>query len=401
MDSLLKKLDEINNILKETKDLPKQAGLLSGMAGIILFQFYYAKFKNDDELANLALNNLENCIQGIGKTHKMTTYCSGVAGLGWLIDHLEVEGFIFQNNDNLFSELDDFFSERMISNLETNNYDFLHGAIGYAFYFLKRYESTKSDKLKFFYKEKLLLFISRLGDLSQRDKTGIKWKTPESIGSNKMCYNYSLSHGASSIINLLSRLNIYKEFEILTAPLLRGTVNHFSSMVAGDSSSYSLYPSKTSLQDNNILYNSRLAWCYGDLGVAISLWWASKSLNDSEIGKLTLKIFRHSTKRQRFNETLVLDAMICHGSFGIAQIYNRMFSETNLPFFKDSAKYWIEDGIRKAAHEDGYAGYKMWQGSDSKWEKSLTLLDGIAGIGLSLLSYLTNNNAWDESLMIG
>ena len=78
-----------------------------------------------------------------------------------------------------------------------------------------------------------------------------------------------------------------------------------------------------------------------------------------------------------------------------------MFKETGSQEFKEAALFWIGDGLEKAIHKDGYAGYKQWGGSEKKWSPELSILLGISGIGLTILSYLSNDlKGWDECLMI-
>ena len=67
----------------------------------------------------------------------------------------------------------------------------------------------------------------------------------------------------------------------------------------------------------------------------------------------------------------------------------------------ESANFWIADGIRKASYKDGYAGYKQWNGLTKDWTSELSLLEGVAGIGLVLIDHLSEeSNFWDECLMI-
>ena len=54
-----------------------------------------------------------------------------------------------------------------------------------------------------------------------------------------------------------------------------------------------------------------------------------------------------------------------------------------------------------AVHKDGDAGYKQWRGDSKEWKKEKNLLEGIAGIGLTIISFLaTFDTKWDECLLI-
>ena len=114
-----------------------------------------------------------------------------------------------------------------------------------------------------------------------------------------------------------------------------------------------------------------------------------------------MEVLKHSAARTAVEDSMVRDAGVCHGSYGNAQMFFRMYKETGDQVFKDAFEFWIQDGIDRGTFEDGYAGYKQWKGVDKSWEAETSLLEGIAGIGLTILDYLADYNTnWDECLMI-
>jgi len=146
----------------------------------------------------------------------------------------------------------------------------------------------------------------------------------------------------------------------------------------------------------------RLAWCYGDLGIGFTLWRAGKVLKDETIAQKGVATIEYSCKRRDLSEAKVVDNGLCHGTFGMVQIYKHMYKETKKTIFKESADYWMKKGLEMAIHEDGYAGYMQWQGGKNEgWRNETNLLEGIAGIGLSIISYLAPfETKWDECLLI-
>ena len=84
-----------------------------------------------------------------------------------------------------------------------------------------------------------------------------------------------------------------------------------------------------------------------------------------------------------------------------AQIFHRMYLETKENIFKQASDMWIEDGLSKGIHENGLAGYKQWDNIKNEWIAKATLLEGIAGIGLTIIDQLADfETTWDECLMI-
>ncbi len=397
---LLQKLDEINAVLKNESVTTTEFGLFGGHAGIALFQFYYAKFSNTDSAADAGAANIAKVVNEIGNTFRIKTYCDGIAGFGWVLDHLEENGCIENDNDEMLQQLDSYVYQEMISDIKQGNYDFLHGALGYGFYFFKRYRCTKSDELRDRYKKYLIELIGYLSTLAEVDKNGLKWQSSIKIGASEKHYNFSLSHGMASIVNFLSRLHVYDDFKNETAPLLHGSICFIKSFLNTDSSQHFLFPSTVNTGEP-VSYNARLAWCYGDLGIGVSFWHAAKALNDDTLKHEAVQILKHAAALKSIEQTGVKDAMLCHGSFGIAQIFNSMYKESNEVTFRTATEFWINDGLERAIHKDGYAGFKMRIMKAPEWRLDVSVLNGIAGIGLSIMSYISGDHSWDECLMIG
>jgi hypothetical protein len=110
----------------------------------------------------------------------------------------------------------------------------------------------------------------------------------------------------------------------------------------------------------------------------------------------------HATKRRGLQKNGVVDAGICHGTAGIAHIFNRFYRDTQLDSFKHATDYWIDQTLKMAKFKDGLAGYKSWQGHENGWKNEYGLLEGIAGIGLVLHSYLHPEiePTWDSCLLL-
>ncbi|MCD7931702.1 MAG: hypothetical protein LUH15_10300 [Tannerellaceae bacterium] len=147
----------------------------------------------------------------------------------------------------------------------------------------------------------------------------------------------------------------------------------------------------------NVPTKSPLSWCYGDLGLGIAFCQAGTVLRKREWIEEGLKVFQLTSIRS-FEEDNVIDAGICHGSAGIAMIFRRMFCETNYKEFREISLFWLNKTLAFAHFEDGLAGYKTF--SNNKWSCDCSLLTGISGIGLVLLSYLENEQKWDEMFLL-
>lgn len=400
---LKEKLTTIAHIITAKYTKEAHLGVLAGLSGLALFQFYCSKFLNRDSYADTGLAILTQCLDHINNGYHIPTYCTGIAGMGWILEHLKAHDFIEVDANDRLAELDAYLYAVMTDNLSHKDYDFLHGGIGYGYYFLKRYQHTKSNDLKQRYSDYLSASVTYLSNFAETDGETVKWTSADKVSGEKR-YNLGLSHGIPSIVNYLSRLYVFEDFKSKTEKMLRGAIHYMLSIQSHNLNDFSLFPNWVKKGKNqNTREKSRLAWCYGDLGIGVSLWKASKALDDPVLGDTALTILKHAAGRTSPEHSLVIDAGICHGSYGNAQIFNRMFKETGIPEFKKAALFWISDGLKKATYKDGYAGYKRWNGIKKTWTPELSVLEGISGIGLAIISYLSQNKDmlnWDECLMI-
>jgi lantibiotic modifying enzyme len=395
------KLKEIDKIIKNEYKNEEDIGVLTGLSGLMLFQFYYSKYLNINENADLGVNILEHIINKINDGYKTPYYCSGIAGFGWTLDFLELNHFIEIGSDDLLENLDGYLLVSMNSEIKMGNYDFLYSSIGHAYYFLNRFTNTKSAVLKEKYKDILLDFITSLKALSEKDGDKIKWLSVLSYEPTiKKGYNLGLAHGISSIVTILSKLHTKEVFKADVAPLLRGATNYILSFKNFRKESLSLFPNWV-LQTGELEGQSTVAWCYGDLGIGVALLQASKTLNDSNLYEESLNILKHSSKKRTSKYSKVKNTALCHGIFGNALIFNRIFKETQLEIFKKASDFWLNEGIKIGSFSDEFSGYKIWNSYDENWSEKTSLLNGISGIGLTMIALLSDfDSNWDECLMI-
>ena len=101
----------------------KSMGALTGVSSVILFKFYYARLLKDESIADQGADVLAECIDEVNNGFTYPTYCNGLAGLGWLIDHLEYYNFIDVDSDELLVSMDDYLHQQMILYLNNKEYD--------------------------------------------------------------------------------------------------------------------------------------------------------------------------------------------------------------------------------------------------------------------------------------
>ncbi|MHA7059718.1 hypothetical protein ACWGOQ_0021000 [Aquimarina sp. M1] len=102
-----------------------------------MFHFYYAKLLNDYGIGDTGVDKITKVIQAIYDGYSYPAFCSGIAGAGWVKELLKSEDFIDIDTDVLLSELDGYLCNSVEIDIKIEDNDFLHGALGYAVYFLK------------------------------------------------------------------------------------------------------------------------------------------------------------------------------------------------------------------------------------------------------------------------
>jgi lantibiotic modifying enzyme len=383
-------LEEIASILCDSADQFDSPGVLAGVSGLALFMFYYARFTGDSKYAEVGTKALEKAVEMINDGYKLHTFCSGISGLAWTCEHLERYKFIDREGISFINDLEPHLLSRMEKEFGNKHYDFLHGGMGVSYYFLsKRIPNKKKNKSLYSWLQEMAI---------ECEDGSLKWESKLS-DTGRTGFNICLSHGMSSIVVVLTKLvKQYPHIAEMKVALLK-TIQYILQQQLPNPTA-SCFPSY-SLESDEIPHQSRLAWCYGDLGVTQAILQAAKALGNKSHENEAMKILLHNCNRKDLEKNFVRDAGICHGASGISHIFNRLYANTKMDVFKDTSIYWMGKTIEMDQFSDGLAGYKSWRGDKDGWENSYSLLGGITGIGLSMLSQLNPDLMnWDECLLL-
>ncbi len=395
---IVKKIKEILDTIIKNKNLTNNnIGLLGGKSGEVMFYLYYADFFNDSTYYEKGLSLLEKIFDEISDGYSYPTFCVGIAGVGWAVEHLAQNNFIETNTNETLGNIDTYLASKMLYDLEkNNNYDFLHGAIGIGIYFLNHLSNTKSKKY-------LIQLIDKLERQSIEEKDGaLKWESVvQDINEQpKKVFNLSLSHGIASIVAFLAKAYTYGVYKEKVKPMLENAVKYILKQKLNPNIYGSYFPSW--ICNDEPVSKSRLAWCYGDLGIAVTIYQAGKALNNKEWEQIAIEVLLHASNRRDLEKEFVVDACLCHGTASMSHIFNRMYRNTGIEKFKETSKFWLNETLKMAKFEDGLAGYKTWFGEKhGGWKKEYGILEGIAGTGLVLISAISDKESkWDECLLL-
>lgn len=382
------KIHEIARTINKRTGISEDYGLLNGLGGYALFLYHYEKlYSTESQQTNQTIENMIISTAQFAGTH---SYCSGVSGVCYLLEYFKKKQFIEVDIDQ---DTTTYISEAVDVEIKNSNYEFLYGLMGITNYMLTNIDLHYNDI------KKIIEYLNTSKEVYYINcQRHYRWPSPLEGNSE---YNLSLSHGISSIVVILSK--IYKtclfDQEVIK-DLLIGTINYILSQRINVDEVGSFFSYKSDI-NGSIIRKSRLAWCYGDLGIAVSVYQAGIMLHNRDWVSESLKILRYSAiNRRSLEDNLVCDAGICHGTAGLAHVFYKMWWNTNDLAFKSATDYWINKTIEMSSFDDGLAGYKSLH-YNTYWVNNASLLEGIAGIGLVLLSYLESENSdWEQCILL-
>jgi len=386
------KLTEIANIiLKKDYAEVRNNGLYDGTSGIALFCFLYYKEFGIQTFWDKGLSLLNQGID-IAGDNSDTSIFNGLSGLTWTCRFLFENGILNNEDVGFLEEADDYLYKKMIYGISQNDLDFFHGSIGIATYFASRMIKKKET-------EKYISdCVTMLQKSCIKDEQGCRWLFYNKKFPDMYTTNLGLSHGMASIVILLSKIyRLYNNENEVLSLTLKESVKFLLQQRFSDVRR-SLFPKWA--QNIDKVMHSRMGLCNGDLGIALSIYHAAKSLNDQALIQHSIDCFLHSAQRNNnLPLDMIYDCAICHGTAGIALIFFRMYKNTGIEELKNAYEFWFNKTLNMASFENGLAGFKTWRGS--LVENNYTLLTGIAGIGLSLLSLISKEDLfWDECLLL-
>lgn len=369
----------------------KSFGLYTGEFGVLLFLFYYSNYTKSKKYALLTEKYAKKLLEQLMEREVGYTFCSGFSGELYLFEYLRENYIIDFDINDTQTILDGYLIHRMRQNIQCKYFDFMHGALGIGLYLLKRPSRTGSIW-------ELINFLYNTAEKNVANNV-FKWKSIINPDNGLVGYNLSMSHGVSSIIIFLSRVIKSGISNKKIQEMLSGAVNFVLSQQRDLFQYGSYFPNYVLINPTETTSKSRLAWCYGDLGIGIALWQAGKVMEESKWEEKGFEILFQSTHRRDLKENHVKDAGICHGSVGIAMIYRRLFLETHCVEFRDATQYWLNQTLNLSYFNEGLAGYKTFEHND--WICNYSLLTGISGIGLAFISYLNEDQQkWDEMFLL-
>ncbi|HEV7670521.1 MAG TPA: lanthionine synthetase C family protein [Thermoanaerobaculia bacterium] len=381
---------------ERTGETPALAG---GNAGHALFYSYLAEATGREEYAEAAERHLDEAVEALATEPMGASLYGGFSGVAWVAEHLQGRLYESEEGEDANEEIDTALAE-LLDHPWSETYDLIGGLVGFGVYALERVHRPTARLC-------LERTVERFSDLAEkRDNGHVTWFTPpEQLPEHQLevspngYYNLGVAHGVPGVIPVLAGA-VAAGIES-ARPLVEGAVDWLlaSQLPAGLGSrfGYTVSPGV------DVQSPSRLAWCYGDLGLAAALFAAARTLGRKDWEEEALSIARDCTGHPD-DAAGARDAGLCHGGVGIAHIYNRLYQASGDEKLGAAAEHWYAKALELREPGEGIAGYRSYFGgfkNGPEWLASKGFLEGAAGIGLGLLAGVSSvEPAWDRVLCI-
>lgn len=371
-------------------------GLSMGSAGIGLFLHHLSRSLPGESYGETATALTDAAIDALPSWPLRAGLYGGFTGVAWTVRHLGDE----PEDDLGTEELDGLLLSMLERPDETTEYDLISGLVGVGVYGAEALPHR-------FGRRCLERVVERLDSLREDTDRGVTWFTPpERVPESQRSYaphgyyNLGVAHGVPAVLVLLAlccRVGVAAD---RSRRLLRGGVDWLLAQ-RQEPDVGSCYPSW--IGEGIEPRRSRLAWCYGDPGVGGAVLAAGQAVGEPAWEEAGLEILRHAARRDP-STSQIRDAGLCHGSAGLAHVFNRAYQATGDEELRQAALHWFRHTLESRRPGEGVAGYLSWE-PDGKGGLELRgvpgFLTGASGVGLALLAAVTDvEPTWDRVLAL-
>ncbi len=397
-------LNEFAKIVIKNQNQVSKCGLYRGLAGDLLFLFKYSEYFRcpfEEQLFNEKFDFLQEQLANYVAYPEISR---GLSGQAWFIE------FINQAREQDYDseaceEIDHILEELIGSDTWPGEIETVLGLSGIAAYAGRRYRASGESRL-------LELIVSNFEKLAIKTSCNtLSW--PQPINSTYRMnenveevheFNLGLAHGVPGIISaLLFALNIEHLSERVKKMLVYSCNWLIEQAEYGHSKSCFGNYCTGKYREGVIEYGrgseqSRLGWCYGDLTIALTLARVGNSLNVPYYLEKAKKIGMFASLRTAENASIA-DAGICHGSAGLALIFQLLSKEIKEQTFEKAAGKWLAHTLN-LYEKKGIEGMFRYSPEDQSYHHDTSFLMGFSGIGLCLLSALGCEPDWADCLLM-
>lgn len=355
--------------------------LFGGVTGVI----YYC-FSSKNEALKEKGYELLNCLIANILDNKVSRYpyANGICGVLFLLNYLKEYDYLDDDIEEFVKPIEYHIINNIIEkDYSIDNKDFLYGIFGYMHYF----ESKPANKFNEDVLKKLIEDLSR-NSIREDEKMYVtnnfynKEKVTFSSDSSKRiedvrAINFGLANGnlalGLTLLNVLIKYPNIQNVSLLIIELANLYIENFNT--DNINTSNTLFPN-LKVENQKSIYNSMpLAWCYGDLSIALFLYRVYQESGIEKYKDMYLKTLNHHISKNSIG-TQDIDLYYCHGYTGAVAQYESLYELINDNKLKDESQKWRVELELKLNKE------LIDRDLSTLFNNGLDLLNGSLGIGL-------------------
>lgn len=371
------KIREIYRVVEANQEQLTSFGFSRGFLGISVFNYLYSVHAEKQQYVDRAREAFfQACDMIDGDLTK--SYPQDFAELGLVAQYL-VEADVLDLDLSVFLEdIDTILLQKMRYELRQKHIGgFVNGALGYGLYFLQR---ARYDQAR------MGLIIAELVDgilasAIQSDK-GCYWQSK--LKPSTVTTYLSFPHGSAAILLFLAKV---VEMGLYPATRLQRTISDAVRFLEAHRVLNDYYQFIDIVESP---HKSRLALCYGDMGIGYMLIRIGTVFANETWALNGLTLLKACTARRQESNTGVQDASVLFGATGLALLFDRVGQLTGEISMHETANFWYTEVLRYGYSSSGYAGFRA---AYNQWHlhTNLAFSEGIIGIGCGLIKALNPN----------
>lgn len=367
--------------------------------------FAYLALAEPSDWRDRAIEYLNTAAERISSTRlRGHELYGGLAGVGWTVEHLstilggDVESGTDVEEEDPLEDIDKALIDGLKRSPPSAPYDLIQGVVGIGVYFLQRLPRPAA-------RQGIGLIVDLLERQAEPFCGGFTWHTPaEQLvdWQREVCpdgyYNLGVAHGVPGVIEFLGEVAGAGIEVKRTHSLLEGAV-HWLLAQRRPPEAVSRYDAW--FVPGREPADCRLGWCYGDLGIGAVLHHTAENAGREDWLRSARDLLDRCLDWPP-DRTGIQDAALCHGAFGVAHVYNRVYQSDGNVRYKDAANSWYGRGLAMRQEGIGVGGFPAWSVDPHPgYVADASFLSGAAGVALALISAAAPlEPQWDRLLLL-
>lgn len=385
---LINLIDYDYNKITETND----PGMFNGYAGLSLFYYHAYLHFNNTKYYKKSIDYFQKGFNS--KNLKGFNLSHGATGIMWLLNYFKKEKAFILNFEKQLTTYDNLLLKKIDE--YTDDLDPMHGLLSIGNYLLLRKTTIA--------KKSLIKILNRIDLNKIETNIGITWENSkdDSEKGTLKHINFGYAHGILCILYFVSKLATNGIESKKCQELFEKGICYFLSFMNMSYKTY--FPNR--IQQNKILRNNRVAYCYGDLGIACGLTVIGQDRKDTKLLKIAKQVALNIAIVSIKHIDDIDDIGLCHGAAGNGYLFYKLYKAYGVDILQEACIVQYQKLLSLKEEGFGIGGLRsidfdvikkqFYKKNDSGF------ITGTSGVGLSIITYLRQEKEidWDKILYL-